>query len=103
VQNFGYLVRLGGLKFLHLGDVDYAADNLEGLGFKEEEIDVVFLPTFNTLISEANRDLIIEVINPKLVIGLHFLPGRINAEPDQVLGLYPDVDVFTQVLEWRRY
>ena len=57
----------------------------------------------HAVIIEANRDLIVEVINPKLVIGLHFLPGRLNTEPDQVLGLYPDADVFTQVLEWRRY
>jgi L-ascorbate metabolism protein UlaG (beta-lactamase superfamily) len=103
VQNFGYLVRLGGLKLLHLGDVDYATDNLQGLGLKDENVDVVFLPTFNTLIRAANRDVILDEIDPGLVIGLHFQRNFVGGESQMVLNLYPDADVFKEPLEFRRY
>ncbi len=103
VENFGYLVQLGGKKLLHLGDVQYSDANFENFNLKDEEIDVVFLPTFNTLISAANRDVIMNHINPKHVIGLHFRAQNVQAETAQVTQLYDNAIVFTMPLEFKRF
>ena len=88
---------------LHLGDVQYSDANFENFNLKDEEIDVVFLPTFNTLISAANRDVIMNHINPKHVIGLHFRAQNVQAETAQVTQLYDNAIVFTMPLEFKRF
>ena len=102
VQNFGYLVELGGLKILHLGDVDYAADNLEPFDLDQEGIDVVLIPTFNTLLSVQSRDVILEHVAPAHVIALHMLESRIVSEGCVIRGLYEGATLFTTPLEFIR-
>ena len=48
VQNFGYLVKIGGKNILHLGDVDMTVQNFQNFGLAEKGIDFVLIPTFNT-------------------------------------------------------
>jgi L-ascorbate metabolism protein UlaG (beta-lactamase superfamily) len=99
VQNYGYLVHMGGKKFLHLGDVDYATDNFAPFNLTARDIDVVFIPQFNTLISQATRDVIENQIAPGQVVALHFQSTFVASESAQVLGFWPDAIIFDTALE----
>ena len=94
VTNLAYLVELAGKKILHVGDFDYAADNIQSLGLLPGELDVIIMPTFNTLISQANFDLITNMLAPKLIIAAHFRSGSLAAERAQVLSLLPNAVIF---------
>ncbi len=98
VQDYTYLVTMGGVKLLHLGDVDYIPENFAAFDFPSREIDAVVLPTFNTLISEANRDVILASVAPKHIIATHLRAGQLVTEEANVRAVYPDASIFTQPL-----
>ncbi|NNL94543.1 MAG: MBL fold metallo-hydrolase [Xanthomonadales bacterium] len=94
VTNLAFLVEIGGKKILHAGDFDYAADNIGFLGLQPGELDAIILPTFNTLISQANFNLINTLLAPGKIIAAHFQSGLIASERTQVLNLLPDAVIF---------
>ncbi|MEO9805518.1 MAG: MBL fold metallo-hydrolase [Reichenbachiella sp.] len=100
VDNFGFLVEIGGKKVLHLGDVDYSEENFMPFNLTAEKIDVLLIPTFNTLISSANKTLIEEQISPAHIIGLH-LPT--STAKSVVNNVYTDAVVFKTSMEFERY
>lgn len=95
VQDYTYLVTMGGVKLLHLGDVDYIPENFAAFDFSSREIDAVVLPTFNTLLSIANRQVILDQIAPRNVIATHLRAGVLASEEANVRALYPDATIFT--------
>lgn len=103
VENFGYLVHIGGLKILHLGDVEYSVENFQNFNLENEGIDVVLIPTFNALISSTNRDLINSLVSPKNVIALHFQTSQLNDETSRVASLFQNVTLFTIALQTKDY
>lgn len=104
VENYGYLVELNGVKLLHLGDVEYSDANFSNFNLAEEGIDIVVLPTFNTLLSTASRDIVVRHINPKHIIASHIRPGsNLNTEAAQAASLYMGATVFTRALQFMRY
>jgi len=48
-ENLGFLIELGGMKFLHVGDTELTPGDLAPLGLAREGIDVAFLPTWHLL------------------------------------------------------
>ncbi|MEO9965253.1 MAG: MBL fold metallo-hydrolase [Reichenbachiella sp.] len=100
VDNYGYLVEIGGKKILHLGDVFYSKENFESFDLTSENIDVLLIPTFNALLTSANKDLIDEYISPTNIIGLHLPTSTIKSV---VNNIYPDARVFKTSLEFERY
>lgn len=99
VQDFTYLVTMGGVSVLHLGDVDYTVENFASHNFNERKIDALILPTFNTLLSEANRDVILEQINPDHIIATHLRAGSLASDIENALRLYPNSTLFTEALQ----
>lgn len=100
VENYAYLIEIEGRQILHLGDIDYAEDNFTALqGALSGPLDVVIMPTFNTLINAANRDLVNQFLAPLQVIGAHFQVGPLALETQQFLALFPEGLVFDQSLE----
>lgn len=100
VQNYMYVVEIGGLKVLHMGDVRYSAANLSPFNLKEKGIDIVIIPTFNTLISMGNNDLIRDQVNPKHIIATHL---QSTTAVSAVQLTFPEADVFTLPLGFKRY
>ena len=98
VQNFAYLVTMGGVKLLHMGDVDYIEENFENFDFISRDIDVVALPTFNTLLTTANKQLILDHVQPRHIIAEHLRAGLASEEAN-VMTLYPDATIFTMALD----
>ncbi|MEZ6191314.1 MAG: MBL fold metallo-hydrolase [Phycisphaerales bacterium] len=99
VQDFTYLVTMGGVSLLHLGDVDYIDENFDNFDFLSMDIDAVVLPTFNTLLSEANKAVIIDHINPRHIIATHLRAQILSIEEANVRALYPDATIFTTALD----
>ena len=94
VTNLAYLVELGGKKILHVGDFDYAADNIQVFGLQPGELDAIIMPTFNTLISQANFNLIASMLAPRTIIAAHLQSGLLATERQQVLNLLPNAVTF---------
>lgn len=103
VENYGFIVELGGKKLLHLGDVEYSSANLDAFDLELEDIDVVILPMFNTLLSSQNADLIKSLVAPGHVIVLHFQASQVENESSQALSLYDSVTAFTEALQFVRF
>ena len=99
VENFGYMVNMGGKKFLHLGDIDLSRSMLEDLDLLDEEIEAVFIPTFGTLVNAQNRNALNTNIAPKQVVALHLLVSTMNTTIAQVNTFYPDAIIFTTPFE----
>ncbi len=101
VQNFGYLVKIGGRNILHLGDVDMTVQNFQNFGLVEKGIDFVLIPTFNTPahFMTSHRDALNSQIQPANIIALHLLSGSITSIRQQLNSLYPGATVFTTPLQ----
>ena len=103
VENYGYIVELGGLRLLHLGDVAYSETDLAVFALDQETIDVVILPTFNTLLSAQNAALVEAVIAPSHVIATHFQGSQLSAEANQAQSLFGNVTAFVRPLQFVRF
>ncbi len=99
VENYGYLIEIGGLRLLHFGDVDYSEANLSSFDLASANIDIVFLPTFNTLLSQASADVIAQYVAPGHVVAMHFQQSQVGTEAAAVDDLYPGATKFTQALQ----
>jgi len=91
VENYSYIVEIEGVKVAHFGDFEYSEENLEPFVF--ENITTVMLPTFSSLISDTNRELVDAMVNPEFVIGLHL---QSNTEPASITATYPGSIVFNE-------
>ena len=101
VQNFGYLVKIGGKNILHLGDVDMTVQNFQNFGLAQKDIDFVLIPTFNAPahFMTSHRDALNSQIQPANIIALHLLSGSIASIRQQVNSLYPGATIFTTPLQ----
>ncbi len=105
VDNYGYIVHLGGKKILHLGDVEFTAENFAPFGLTLEDIDVVLIPTFFPAahLEAQHRDALLEGIAPANIISLHLIEIGIDTLRPTILDLYPDATIFTTPLETASY
>ncbi len=101
VQNYGFLIKLGGTNILHLGDVDMAEDNFQNFGLAQRGIDVVLIPTFNSEahFQTSHKEALMNQIQPDNIIGLHLLSGSIASIRNTVNSFYPGATVFTSPLQ----
>ena len=101
IQNFGYLIKVGDMKILHLGDADMTVENFQNFGLADRGIDVVLIPTFNTPahLMTTHRDALNSQIQPAHIIALHLAPGIIPSIIQQVNTLYPGATIFSTPLE----
>lgn len=74
VENLGFLIELGGVRLLHVGDTMATADELAAAGLAGEQVDAAFLPDWFVLY-ERWRPAVQETIRPRQVIAFH-LPSR---------------------------
>ncbi|WP_197524882.1 MBL fold metallo-hydrolase [Botrimarina hoheduenensis] len=96
VQDYTYLVTMGGVKLLHLGDVDYIPENFAAFDFPSRGIDGVVIPTFNTLLTSANRQVILDQVAPRHIFATHLRAGQLEQEAANVRALYPEATIFTE-------
>jgi L-ascorbate metabolism protein UlaG (beta-lactamase superfamily) len=106
VPNFGYLITLGDLIFMHTGDMDPNSVkllDLEAFKLAEREIDFAFVSGFR-LIDPRYSAHILEGIQPKIIIPMHFNfqdPNRdIDAIFEQIETDFDNVLLFRREMTW---
>lgn len=101
VQNYGFLIKIGGVNILHLGDVEMTVENLQSFGLAGKNINYVLIPTFNTQahLQTSHRDALLSQVNPANIIGLHLFFSGISSRKQEILNLYPDAIVFSEPLQ----
>ena len=102
-EAFAYVVHLDDKQFLHTGDIDYIDSQLGVFNLLNDDVTVAFIPTFGNLVSAANRDALIDNVNPDNIICLHFLTSTLSTTLNQVNNIYPDAEVFTTPFQTLEY
>ena len=102
-ESYAYLITMNGKKFLHAGDIDYIDSQLDVFNLLADNVDVVFIPTFGDLVSAANRDALIDNVDPENIVCLHFLTSGMATTLNQISNIYPGADTFTIPFETREY
>jgi L-ascorbate metabolism protein UlaG (beta-lactamase superfamily) len=70
VQNLGFIIEVGGMKLLHVGDTEADARDFAPHGIVEEAIDVALLPSW-FLTYEKWRRVVTESIVPSQILVMH--------------------------------
>jgi L-ascorbate metabolism protein UlaG (beta-lactamase superfamily) len=102
IQNLGHIIKLGGRKFVHVGDVEPDAEIFAKFNLAEAGIDIAILP-FWFLIQKEGQTIIKEHIKPKHLIAVHMETLKAAKLTSEIKQAFPDAAVFTTMLEKRRY
>ena len=68
-QNLGWIVEMGGLRWLHFGDTEITAEEIRPLGLREEGIDVALLPYW--YFDTAQWQPVLEEIGARHLVAMH--------------------------------
>ncbi|HUF04702.1 MAG TPA: MBL fold metallo-hydrolase [Aridibacter sp.] len=98
IQNFGHVIEVAGLKFLHLGDADMTDENFDSFDLEEAGIDVAFIP-YRYLLSERGRELVDRQFKPKRIIAVHIDVNEAEKLKKDLEAADPRIRVFTKILE----
>lgn len=77
-QNVGFLVEIGGLSLLHVGDSEVSPEEVGSLPLAEDEVDVLMVPFW--YLSSAQRRPALEALGARHVVAMH-LPAA-DAPPE---------------------
>ena len=102
IANLGHVINVGGKKFLHIGDADMASENFSAFNLAQENIDVAFIPYW-FLLSREGRDLVKTQFDPEHIVAVHISPGEADSVSKELKKLYPEITVFTKILETRTF
>lgn len=89
VEHLGFLVYVGGLSVLHLGDGMIAERSLRSAGVLDEDIDVAFLP-FWFLTYPFGRRLLSGGLAPRHVFAIHIPPAHERRLVAEVAAFAPE-------------
>jgi L-ascorbate metabolism protein UlaG (beta-lactamase superfamily) len=98
VENLGYLVTLGGLRILHVGDAHLSAETFARFELPERRIDVALVPYW-FLLEEEGRRLVREQIGARRVVAFHVPPSEHEGAAAQLRKLMPEAVVLTRLME----
>jgi len=102
IENMGYIVELGGLRILHLGDSDMNPERFAALDLKSLNIDIAMVPYWY-MADETGVKIINESIQPKHLLGIHFPILGSDLAKENIAKNFPEAHVLTKVHEERSY
>jgi L-ascorbate metabolism protein UlaG (beta-lactamase superfamily) len=102
IQNLGHLIKLGGKKFLHVGDVEPDAGIFAKFNLDEAGVDIAILP-FWFLVQPDGQTIVKEHIKPKHIIAVHVETLKAAKITSQIKEAFPEAVTFTTMLEKKRY
>ena len=103
LESYTYVIEMAGKKFMHTGDIDYVDSQLDVFNLLADDVTVVFIPTFGTLVTAENRDALVDNVAPENIVCLHLLSSGLITTLGQISDVYPMADVFRTPLETRLY
>jgi len=77
IWNLGYVVHMGGKRFLHIGDAELNPISRGPLKVHARDVDVACIPYW-LLYSESDRTFITESLRPKQIVAIHVPPKEIE-------------------------
>ncbi len=94
-RNYAYIFTIGGIKMLHLGDIDMLdQDNIAEFPLADEGIDILFLATpFPSFVNEDQAATVASWINPKKIIALHLNTSSQSQIVSNINREYPDASI----------
>ncbi len=98
IQNLGHVISFGELDLLHVGDAETNFESFRPLAGRT--IDVAILPYWY-FGSEQGRELIAEVIRPRVAVAAHIPPQGLDRFEKQAGRDFPEVVFFRKALESR--
>jgi len=69
IQNLGFIIELGGLKILHVGDTEVSARDIRPYALAGEKIDIALLPGW--LLAQQSMRPVVDEIGPARIIAMH--------------------------------
>jgi uncharacterized protein (TIGR02145 family) len=100
-RNVAFVVELGGVRLLHLGDalVNQSEAYLRGYPFEQSPVDVLFLNQYDR--SQTTQQFIARKIKPSQIVAMHVPPAGLAEETDKIHAVYPHAIVFRESMERR--
>lgn len=74
-ESFTYLISIGGKKIAHFGDARIDSVNIQNFNLMNEDIDVAIIPYWQMSPSAEQKEVIENLIKPKLILAGHIPPG----------------------------
>ncbi len=94
VKNIGFLIEIGGLTVLHMGDSQASADDLRAAGLGERSIDLAFVPYWYLI--DRRWTPAMDFLQPAGIVAMHIpIPGS----PD--LQIFDGYDALMQMIAER--
>lgn len=97
-----YLVELGGVRVLHLGDADLAPERYAAFRLDTARIDVALVPQW-MLLSDEGRRTIERHIRPRQVVAFHFPADGAERVAERVRRAWPGAIALLRPLERHRF
>ena len=102
IQNFGHLIRIGGMSVLHLGDAAMSPEDFERAGLHEIKVDVAMIP-FWYFQPGPGAELIKKYLNAPVKLAVHIPPGEMQEVSAYLAEAYPTVQVPERPLQEIRF
>ena len=102
-RNLAFAVKLGGVRFLHLGDAIMAQNMaaLEAFSFEAKPVDLLFLLREDR--SPAAQKLIAERIKPAAIVAMHIPEAQMAQYRELIGAVYPHAVLFANPMETARF
>jgi len=100
--NLGHLIRIGGLKILHVGDAAPTPEAFAAYDLASLEIDLAIVPYWFFGSPQGVR-VLHEKVRPRQVIMAHIPPANLDKLGGMMQEQFPDVIVFKEALEKRTF
>ena len=98
IQNLGQIIRVGGVKLLHVGDSYAPKGDFQSFQWEKENLDVAFLP-FWYLAFDEGKALVEEHIRPKWIVAMHIPPSELDKWKREIEMRFPRAMVFSHAME----
>ena len=101
MKNLAFIVELGGVRFLHLGDssIEQSEAHLNRYPFERSPVDLLFLNRVDR--SQTTQQFIAEKIKPSQIVAMHILPAELEELSKSFRAAYPHAIIFKQSMERR--
>jgi L-ascorbate metabolism protein UlaG (beta-lactamase superfamily) len=101
MRNMAFIVELGGVRFLHLGDsfIYQSEAYLNNYPFERSPVDILFLNQYDR--THTTQKFIAEKIKPSQIVAMHIPPAELTETTNQILAFYPHAIIFKESMERR--
>ncbi|MEM7048831.1 MAG: MBL fold metallo-hydrolase [Acidobacteriota bacterium] len=98
IQNLGHIIRIGGVKILHIGDAFDDPANFAPYGLAERDLDLVLVPYWFYW-SASGQECLRRHLHAKAVAAVHIPPQELDGVRAELAKRFPEVQVPGRALE----